>query len=177
MSHVIKPIQTRYSGCHFRSRLEARWAVFFNELGIHWEYEPEGFQLTDGSTYLPDFKLTPNAIGWPVVYVEVKPFDSLSKIQADKLFRFFEEMSKVDKRTCLWVCKGLPSDEETICLHSSTDSKIGPMVTPLGSTGPHELTTFAGFVGLIAKVSKERVLKSAIAAKSARFEHGESGVV
>lgn len=35
----IKPIQTRYKGYHFRSRLEARWAVFFDALGIAWKYE------------------------------------------------------------------------------------------------------------------------------------------
>ncbi|GII84578.1 hypothetical protein Ssi03_25680 [Sphaerisporangium siamense] len=41
----IAAIETRYAGCRFRSRLEARWAVFFDHLGIRWEYEPEGFEL------------------------------------------------------------------------------------------------------------------------------------
>lgn len=52
----IKPIQTRYKGYHFRSRLEARWAVFFDALGLNWEYEPEGYQTSEG-WYLPDFYL------------------------------------------------------------------------------------------------------------------------
>jgi hypothetical protein len=43
----IKPIETRYRGYRFRSRLEARWAVFFDVAGIAWRYEPEGFDLTD----------------------------------------------------------------------------------------------------------------------------------
>jgi hypothetical protein len=43
---VIKAIETRYAGCRFRSRLEARWAVLFNHLGIVWEYEPQGFELS-----------------------------------------------------------------------------------------------------------------------------------
>jgi len=30
---TIKSIDTRYAGCRFRSRLEARWAMWFNELG------------------------------------------------------------------------------------------------------------------------------------------------
>lgn len=47
--------ETRYSGITFRSRLEARWAVFFDKLGLKWEYEPEGFQLDQGVGYLPDF--------------------------------------------------------------------------------------------------------------------------
>jgi len=54
---VIKPIETRYKNCRFRSRLEARWAVFFDALGLDWEYEKEGFVLPDQSTYLPDFWL------------------------------------------------------------------------------------------------------------------------
>lgn len=53
----IKPIQTRYKGYHFRSRLEARWAVFFDALALEWEYEPQGFELPSG-LYLPDFKVS-----------------------------------------------------------------------------------------------------------------------
>lgn len=52
----IKPIETNYNGYRFRSRLEARWAVFFDVLGIEWEYEKEGYDL-DGIKYLPDFWL------------------------------------------------------------------------------------------------------------------------
>lgn len=53
----IKPIETVYNGYRFRSRLEARWAVFFDAAGIKYEYEPEGFELEDGTRYLPDFYL------------------------------------------------------------------------------------------------------------------------
>jgi len=54
---TIKPIQTRYRSHRFRSRLEARWAVFFDRAGIAWQYEPQGFTV-DGCPYLPDFLLT-----------------------------------------------------------------------------------------------------------------------
>jgi hypothetical protein len=53
----IKPIETVYKVNRFRSRLEAKWAVFFDELKIKWEYEPEGYVLGDGTWYLPDFFL------------------------------------------------------------------------------------------------------------------------
>ena len=53
----MKPIQTYYNGYHFRSRLEARWAVFFDALKVKYEYEPEGFNLGNGILYLPDFYL------------------------------------------------------------------------------------------------------------------------
>jgi len=32
--------ETLYSGTYFRSRLEARWAVFMDCAGIEWSYEP-----------------------------------------------------------------------------------------------------------------------------------------
>ena len=53
----IKPIETVYNGYRFRSRSEARWAVFFDTLGIEYIYEPEGFTFPDGTNYLPDFYL------------------------------------------------------------------------------------------------------------------------
>ena len=54
---MLTPIQTRYAGHFFRSRLEARWAVYFDALGITWEYEKEGYDLGEAGWYLPDFWL------------------------------------------------------------------------------------------------------------------------
>ena len=54
---MIKALETPYNGCLFRSRLEARWAVFYDHLGIQWEYEKQGYKLEDGTCYLPDFWL------------------------------------------------------------------------------------------------------------------------
>lgn len=65
---MLKAIQTEYQNCKFRSRLEARWAVFFDTLGIEWEYEKEGFDLGEAGKYLPDFWL-PKLDCW----VEIKP--------------------------------------------------------------------------------------------------------
>lgn len=53
----MKAIETYYNGYRFRSRLEARVAKLLDELGIRYEYEPEGFVLSDGTRYLPDFYL------------------------------------------------------------------------------------------------------------------------
>lgn len=60
-------IETEYAGHRFRSRLEARWAVFFDKLGVSWLYEPQGYELGNGERYLPDFWL-PDLQVW----VEVK---------------------------------------------------------------------------------------------------------
>lgn len=64
----IKNIETEYKGHLFRSRLEARWAVFFDTMGIPYHYEPEGFEM-GGIRYLPDFYL-PEWKTW----IEVKPY-------------------------------------------------------------------------------------------------------
>jgi hypothetical protein len=79
---TIQAIETKYKGYRFRSRLEARWAVFFDALGIEWEYEKEGYilpqiigksdfqakdDLASDLHYLPDFWLPKLNI-----FVEVK---------------------------------------------------------------------------------------------------------
>jgi len=52
----LRPIETEFKGYRFRSRTEARWAVFFEQIsGIDWSYEVQGFHLPTGEYYLPDF--------------------------------------------------------------------------------------------------------------------------
>jgi hypothetical protein len=65
-SSALKAIETVYRGIRFRSRLEARWAVFFDTLGIPYEYEREGYDL-GGTMYLPDFWLPKQDC-----YIEIK---------------------------------------------------------------------------------------------------------
>ena len=67
----MKAIPTRYAGCHFRSRLEARWAVFFDRLGVAWQYEPEGYDLGGAGWYLPDFRV--GTLDERTVWVDSKP--------------------------------------------------------------------------------------------------------
>jgi hypothetical protein len=47
---AIPAIPTLYKGVRFRSRLEARWAAFFDNVGWQWDYEP-----IDLEGYIPDF--------------------------------------------------------------------------------------------------------------------------
>lgn len=101
-------IETSYAGYRFRSRLEARWAVFFDFLGIKWLYEPEGFEkqwfvgnvrdrescseeefnspeneIYETERYLPDFFL-PETETW----VEVK--GNMTGDEALKLAKFLD---------------------------------------------------------------------------------------
>jgi hypothetical protein len=64
----LRAIETRYNGYRFRSRLEARWAVFFDSLVIEYRYETEGFRLPSGTLYLCDFEV-PEWAAW----IEIKP--------------------------------------------------------------------------------------------------------
>ena len=61
----IKAIPTTYKGIEFRSRTEARWAVFFDALGVRWVYEEEGFDVW-GRWYVPDFHLIDLDAWWEV---------------------------------------------------------------------------------------------------------------
>ena len=83
----LKAVQTRYHGYLFRSRLEARWAVFFDMCGVKYEYEPEGYDIGDGLMYLPDFLLH-GVIGRDGgdLFVEVK--GAMSGADAEKINRF-----------------------------------------------------------------------------------------
>lgn len=60
----MRSYPTNFEGTQFRSRLEARWAAFFDLKGWRWEYEP--FDL-DG--YIPDFVI----LAKRPILVEVKP--------------------------------------------------------------------------------------------------------
>lgn len=100
---TVTPIETAYGGCQFRSRLEARWAIVFDHLGLTWHYEPDCYELVPvpapdwspprrpgrlhhdehGGWYLPDFHL--DGIG----YFEVKGTDP-GHAGWDRLWRFGE---------------------------------------------------------------------------------------
>ena len=86
---MIKAIETFYKGYYFRSRLEARWAVFFDALGLDWDYEVEGYELSDGRYYLPDFII--NVSQWnhptrPWVY-EIKPKNDAGDGKLEQLLK------------------------------------------------------------------------------------------
>lgn len=68
---VVQAIETRLDGILFRSRTEARFAIFLKGAGVPWEYEPEGYKLASG-WYLPDFRIRPD---WAPdqAWVEIKP--------------------------------------------------------------------------------------------------------
>lgn len=164
----MKAIETQYKGYRFRSRLEARWAVFFDMLGIEWRYEPEGFELSDGTRYLPDFHLPAFEGG---MWVEVKPENG--DWAKAKLFA-------TDSSSKVWLAYGEPGASMYDVVYP--DGGIVPECVPLGSeahgenrmyvhTGP-ELDE-SGFEGWLTR-NAPHVLSAVMYARAARFEHGES---
>jgi hypothetical protein len=176
MKNKIKAIETRYKGYRFRSRLEARWAVFFDALGIEWEYEFEGFVLPNGTSYLPDFYLPDLGI-----WVEVKPFDDFRKAE-----EFVSANAGDDDSigACLWAAAGVPSVNHFKCIlpeygGQGKDFKvvgIKYLTFFLGLTEKYGWFSFCHkhYEGRIEWTSTD--IEFAIhAARSARFEFGQEG--
>lgn len=116
----IKAIPTLYKGVYFRSRLEARWAIIFDRLGIDWYYETEGYdiQIDEGITirYLPDFKLRGGSIRCPdPLYVEVK--GNMQPDDALKIAAFSEHYP-------IYVVGEIPKDIMDICNGIDTEHGV-----------------------------------------------------
>lgn len=70
---AVRGIRTTYAETRFRSRLEARWAAFFDLVGWQWTYEP-----FDIEGWIPDFLIHGNK---PFL-VEIGPCASLTEYRA-----------------------------------------------------------------------------------------------
>lgn len=165
----IQPIETSYKGYKFRSRLEARWAVCFDALGLQWEYEKEGFVL-DGTPYLPDFWIE----SWKL-WVEIKPkvFAEQSKGH-DRCI----SLSKLNSCRCLLV-SGNPWREEHDVIVCEDGYTI--FLGEFGEINPRQ-ADFVGFAVLnnlegnwypLDSFDQPLLDEAFSVARSARFEHGE----
>lgn len=185
----MKAIETKYKGYRFRSRLEARWAVFFDALGLQWEYEPEGFDLGEAGWYLPDFYL-PQLGAW----LEIKPSNGDRNEVRRQLIGMVE--AGVAKNAKAWGLFGDPLSAYWLlpCFYDGSCKGLWHAYPGWYDEWPDAGIEFhndglgwvasAGFRdgGRIpedwSKLSKEQLFgnyKEKVAARSARFEHGERG--
>jgi len=204
----MKAIPTRYAGYHFRSRLEARWCIMFDALGMVWEYEPEGFELSDGSRYLPDFRARyPSG---EVMWFEVK--GDVSEVTKAE----WEKMAAFGKNERLILLDGLPEmrpyfdpaglrpylddyargKEVWRDNYNYVDAGVDPLDLPqsiplcVGDCFPFKVAAQCWFPagdycitgkygrgsGILVNSGPLLGMQRAVnAARSARFEHGESG--
>lgn len=78
--YEFQGIPTVYRKVRFRSRLEARWAAFFDQLFWPWKYEADELP-----GWIPDFRLDFSPYGGAVVLVEIKPAETIEDLHAFRL--------------------------------------------------------------------------------------------
>lgn len=167
----MKPIETIYKGYRFRSRLEARWAVFFDALGLKWDYEIEGFELDDGSKYLPDFYLPELDF-----YAEVKPGEfSVGEVrkclQLNRPCMLLDSIP--DERYYRVTCPCFNENGEKVengLARISLDSLYAFLSVGYGGRGWLPLPDFVYGDDEIFSIGYQAAVACA---KIARFEHGE----
>ena len=105
MSERIEALPTKYNGVEYRSRTEARWAVFFDSLNITHRYEDRLLDLSDGSKYLPDFYLDEFD-----AFLEVKPnSDQIVTNECIKARQLANDVK--NEKTKVWLATGAPSTQ------------------------------------------------------------------
>ena len=77
IDYTIAAIPTVYGGIRYRSRLEAKWAAFFDVYGWEHEYEP-----ADLGRWSPDFLIR---TGHDPILAEVKPITDLDEQVCNKI--------------------------------------------------------------------------------------------
>lgn len=153
---AISPMPVRYKGYHFRSRTEARWAIVFEHLNLAWEYEVDGFNLPSGP-YLPDFWLPSNRF-----WVEIKPPHAGPDIR----WRELVQLTGHD----MFIFFGSPGFSKTRGF--LTRKPLSRKVDDFSEGRGHLYCDF----GLgTSDVGDPQIIDAYNAARSARFEHGQSG--
>ena len=193
----MKAIETKYKGYRFRSRLEARWAVFFDALGLQWEYEPEGYDLGEAGWYLPDFYL-PECNMWVEIKGTKATEDEKSKCLAlwncyeqkeeftdafwlgderivgdllGKISDFVKSQEKCFNATIINIAESVRSRKKVYLFEGLLDS--GWMF--VGKELQVQVYFPENVFRVAASATCADVLRARDAARSARFEHGEQG--
>ena len=193
---MVQAIQTRYGGYRMRSRLEARWAVFFDTLGLRWAYEIEGLRVPTPRgkiNYLPDFWLPE-----PAQWIEVKGLLNMESV--DRLCAIASSLAECGEGNDVVVLGEVPrprsikwpvqlhfhgklwavpwSPEPTSCpLVGRGRVAVEPteqMAAALVDGFPFGTPAWASFGNSWSNNGKD-VEDAMRAARGARFEWGESG--
>lgn len=177
-----KPIETVYRGLRFRSRLEARWAVFFDALGIKYVYKPEGYK-PDELWYLPDF-LLPDLDCWfrlPDLdcWIEVKeqPFE-----RGDETYEKARRLAAALRSDVVVFCGQIEPVMGGWCFTGSEEYCPGPSrvwwfpcpVCRAYQVGKNMADLPCGCVERAPGEIPE-IVRAFDAARQACFEHGERG--
>ncbi len=175
----MKALETSYANCRFRSRLEARWARFFDKADVEWEYEKEGYLIED-KPYLPDFWLP-----YYGVFIEIK--GDTPSVQEKDLVIGLRDLTGYASL----IFHGLPGQYVGhMAGYDEHDGSGGAGEYPVCISGDNEMSffvpdskefrTFFSSQWQQLKTTRHRMpgaflQRAMIAAKRARFEFGESG--
>ncbi|MEP2891267.1 hypothetical protein [Tateyamaria sp.] len=149
LSRADAAIPTEFDGVTYRSKTEARWAVFFNRLGVNFTYEERAFKLPDGRIYTPDFFVEDfNAI------IEVKPNDEAIVLdEADKIVAVHHQ----HKTFKTWLAIGPPDETESNIIDLSiVDRWEGMMGEKLMALGQLKIEDFWKAAAIRSQISEDR---------------------
>lgn len=166
---MIKPIETEYDGHRFRSRLEARWAVFFNEMGWKYHYELDDIMVEHKGEilrYLPDFYVIIKG-GQTYsrsfdkddhkAFIEVKG-PRMTEVDEIKVLGAGKHFAEAGLGEVIYVFQAIPTVQEL-------EDNNGKMCVDMAYGDKFE-PTYLCHDGVPAACDK---------ARKARFEHGEKG--
>ena len=178
MAKNIRAIETFYNGYRFRSRLEARWAIFFSAVGLEYEYEIEGYNMGQ-TNYLPDFYI-PSLDRWFEIKGHLLNVEEMKKceefcfrtdnenikfsilIGAPALARLeTEEMSilGIQEFTWEWPCELYPENVRILAKGLAKEEYYSRFLTGIWK---------------IPNVDDSVLIEAVKKARSARFEFGET---
>lgn len=174
MSKEIRPIETKYNGYRFRSRLEARWAIFFGAVGLDYQYEVEGFKMGD-MEYLPDFYI-PSIDRWfeikgkPMSIEEIKKCEQFCYRTDNKNIKFSiligapeliqcDNILGISEFTWEWPSASYPSDT---------------LFFAEGLVKEEYYSRFLRGIWKVPNVSRDTLIRAVKKAREARFEFGET---
>lgn len=181
----MKAITTIYDGYKFRSRLEARWAVFFKFIHLNYEYEKEGFDLGNGLFYLPDFYIPSMDL-----YVEIKSsFEEISMNDALKMESFGENkrllliVGHPTKQVMYYLSKNVYDGQIHEYLSDEPNDNFADFIEGIYDSfqevdftiSPFDLTWTIGYKDLRFAPEDYDYNMGLLKAKQARFEFGEKG--
>jgi len=127
----MNAIPTQYKGVEYKSKLEAKWACFFDKIGVICEYEP--FTITrNNHKYLPDFytiglfgdeyiETETNRFGDKICLIEVKP-----RMPNDTYINNLMNVREPGKCAIVGVCRDMFWGDDLKCflIHGHQENKL-----------------------------------------------------
>lgn len=173
----IKPIETKYNGFRLRSRLEARWAVFFDMIGLKYEYEVEGFEM-NGIRYLPDFYI-PSLDRW--FEIKGKPLSEYEMKKCEE-FCFNKDNENIKFSVLVGSPEAVKIDAFAGIMEYVWEWPSEKYPENVRFLAPEELSEkeyysrFMCGLWVVPDVTEEELAAAAVAAREARFEFGEKPI-